>query len=130
MKIKYVWLIVFLVLGPALQSISASLIDYEVLKNWSKNRFVGMQILVSEKSTKEEVMALAKHLRSKYVGSIISIYIFDSKETPRHQDDLANFGSWQNYTEEKYYKHWLVQISINPNTGYDKIDWIAEGRDH
>ena len=130
MKLKYAWIIIFLILGPTLPSHSESLINYEVLKNWSKNSLVGMQILVSEKSTKEQVMALAKHFRSKYDGSFISIYIFDSKETPLHQADLGDFGSWQNYTEEQYYKHWLVLITRNTSTGFDKIEWVAEGRDH
>jgi hypothetical protein len=83
-----------------------------------------MIILVSEEATKEEVLTLAYHLRSKNLSmGWIWIDIFDSKEAYLHRDD-------PNYPEEKYSKHWLVNAMRNPKTDHDKINWVAEGRDH
>ena len=100
-------------------------LDYEVLREWDiPAGGIGMELLVSETATKEEVLALANSLRSKYLprGSIF-ITIFDSKEAYTRIDDPT-------YPEEEYFKHLLVSIGRNPNTGYDEILWVAEGRGH
>ena len=100
-------------------------IAYETLRRWTpQGGGVGMIILVSEETTKEEVLALARHLRSEYLSmGWVWIDIFDSKEAYLHRDN-------PNYPEEKYSKHWLVNVVRNPKTGHDKINWVAEGRDH
>lgn len=102
-----------------------SIIAYETLRRWTiPAGGVGMEILVSVKATKEEVLALARHLRSNYLSKgFVIIRIFDSKEAYLHRDD-------PNYPEDKYFKHFLVDVMRNPKTGYDKINWVAEGRDH
>lgn len=83
-----------------------------------------MEILVAEEATKEEVLSLAAHIKSNFspTGFLI-IQIFDSKEAYLHRDNFR-------YPEEKYFKHFLVDVVRNPKTGYDKINWVAEGRDH
>jgi len=100
-------------------------IAYEVLRLWTPQRDgIGMIILVSEEATKEEVLAFAQHLKAKNISKEwIWIDIFDSKEAYLHRDD-------PNYPEKTYSKHWLVQIFQNRKTGEDRIDWIAEGREH
>ena len=102
-----------------------TLIPFEMLRQWSiPAGGVGMEILVSEKASKEEVLSLAQHLRSKYLSKgYIFIQIFDSREAYKHRDDSR-------YPEKKYFKHFLVEIGRNPKTGYDKINWVAEGRGH
>jgi len=107
-------------------------IDYQVLRQWSIPTWhtpgggIGMELLVSEDATKEEVLALANSLRSKYLPRkdyFITIQIFDSLEAYSHREDLT-------YPEEEYFKHFLIDITRNPNTGYDEISWVAKGRGH
>ncbi len=100
-------------------------IDYQVIRQWAiPAGGIGMDILVSEEATKEEVLALANSLRSKYLpGGYIYIQIFDSLEAYSHREDLT-------YPQEEFMKHFLVDITRNPNTGYDEIRWVAEGRGH
>ncbi|MDP8239985.1 MAG: hypothetical protein P9X24_12915 [Candidatus Hatepunaea meridiana] len=99
------------------------MIEFEVLRSWTPGRKgTGMEILVSKKATKEQVMKLAHFLRKKYkLGGFIWISIFDSREAWKHRDD-------ESYPSDKYFKHFLAQISVNPNTGHDKVSWVAEGR--
>jgi hypothetical protein len=103
-------------------------IAYESLRRWTiPAGGVGMEILVSEEATKEEVLTLAYHLRAKYLSEgFIVIRVFDSKEAylRKCRDDDPN------YPHEKYMKHFLVDLVRNPKTGYDRINWVAEGRDH
>ncbi len=100
-------------------------IPYETLRQWTvPSGGIGMEILVSEKATKERVLALARHLRSKYLSEgFILIQVFDSKEAYLNRDNPS-------YPEKKYFKHFLVDLVRNPKTGYDEITWVAEGRDH
>jgi len=110
---------------PAPKEEKQHFIAYETLRQWTPPAGgVGMTILVAEKVTKEEVLALAQHLRSKHSSTKwLWVDIFDSKEAYLHRDD-------PNYPEKKYSKHWLVQVFRNRKTGEDRIDWVAEGRDH
>jgi len=100
-------------------------IDYQVIRQWEVPAGgIGMDILVSEDATKEEVLALANSLRSEYLpGGYIYIQIFDSLSTYNHREDLT-------YPEEEYFKHFLVDIKRNPKTGYDEILWVAKERGH
>ncbi len=104
-----------------------NIIQYEVLKQWTfpMSGFggIGMDILVSEKATKDEVLNLARYLRTIHGKGGIMINIFDSKEAYLNRENLQ-------YPEKKYFRHFLVQITKNPVTGFDKIEWVAEGRDH
>jgi hypothetical protein len=105
----------------------ADLIPFEVLKNWQiPPGGIGMIILVSEKATKDEVMKLAVKLRERYIHKYkgkggIYIDIFDSKEAWLNRDNPK-------YPEAKFDRSWLVNINVNPYTGYDKIEWTAIGR--
>ena len=102
-----------------------SVIAYETLRRWTpQGGGIGLIILVSEKASKEEVMALASHLRYENLSKgWIWIDIFDLKEAYLHRDD-------QNYPEQKYFKHWLVNVCVNPSTGHDEMQWVGDGRDH
>jgi hypothetical protein len=105
----------------------SDIIEYQVLRSWKiPAGGNGMEILVSEESTKEEVLELAENLHSIYKnrdrGHIV-IHIFDSRTV------WQNFGSLD-YPEELYFKHYLVSIIRNPNTGHDQTNWMARYRDH
>jgi hypothetical protein len=122
--------------------VEKKIIDFEILRSWvpgrpTSGRFkdavypipgkepVGMEILVSPNSTKEEVLSLAKSLVEKYrTRDRFIATIFDSKE------------AWANrfndkYPEEKVFKHMLVSIMV-PLTSSNlsqEILWTAEKRD-
>ncbi|MFA4907840.1 MAG: hypothetical protein WC602_06210 [archaeon] len=99
-------------------------INYEVLKSVVSTNSEMMVILVSEKSTKQEVMELLRHLKSQHsLSKMVFIQIFDSKEAYQNQQN-------DSYPENKYWKHFLADYSHNPNTGHDELNWVAEGRDH
>lgn len=109
----------------------ARLIPFEVLKKWEippGGSGIGMIILVSKKATKGEVMELAARLREQHLdkvkkgkGGILWIDIFDSKEAWLNRNNPK-------YPNAKFDRSWLVNICVNPNTGYDKIVWTAKGR--
>jgi len=106
----------------------ARLIPFEVLKKWQiPPGGIGMIILVSEKTTKGEVMELAVRLREQHLDKCkkgkggIWIDIFDSKEAWLNRDNPK-------YPDAKFDRSWLVNICVNPNTGFDKIEWTAIGR--
>ncbi len=98
-------------------------LDYQVLREWDiPAGGIGMDLLVSETATKEEVLTLATYLRSKYSHKgYIVISILDSKEaqTNKIQGTMS---------DEEFRKHFLVQITRNPKTGYDEIEWLATER--
>jgi len=100
-------------------------ITFKTLRRWDiPAGGIGIELLVSEKATKKEVMALAQHLRSKYLSKgFVNIQIFDSEEAYLHRDDTS-------YPEKKYFKHYLISLVRNPKTGYYEINWMAKGRDH
>lgn len=83
-----------------------------------------MLVLVSEKSTKEEVLALGGYLKAKYPGKdMLNIGIFDSREVAYHVADPE-------YREDKKLKHYLVLVDVNRKAGRDEIRWMAKGRGH
>ena len=104
--------------GPA-----APTLDYQVLREWDiPAGGIGMELLVSETAIKEEVLTLATYLRSKYsYKGYVFISILDSKEaqTNKIQGTMS---------DEEFRKHFLVQITRNPKTGYDEIEWLATER--
>jgi hypothetical protein len=117
------------------------IISYEILRSWvpgrpTSGRFkdaaypipgrepVGMEILVSPNSTKEEVLDLAKDLVARYrMRDMFIAMIYDSKEA------WANRFN-DNYPEEKLYLHLLVNIMLPLNTSNisQEILWRAEKR--
>ena len=100
--------------------IKQSVIAYEILRKWDIriNQGVGMDLLVSPRSTKQEVMTLARHLKNKYLSrnKYVWINIFDSKKAYLHRDDMS-------YPQAEYWKHFLVQIDLS-----NKVMWVAKGR--
>lgn len=105
-------------------------LDYQVLREWDiPAGGIGMELLVSETATKEEVLALATYLREEYSNGHIYIYIFDSLEAHAARETETRTGKMpSNYSDEEYWKHHLVNIIRNPTTGYDEIQWVAKGR--
>lgn len=100
---------------------SEKTIPYEVLRQWEHKKLgTGLEILVDEAASKEDVMTLAKSLQRKYEGNYTAICIFDSREAWRRRLD-------ESYPEKKLRRHWLVNM-----LGIDapKIVWDGEGRDH
>lgn len=103
----------------------ANVIQYDVLRSWNiPAGGVGFDILVSEQASKDEIIKLAAELRNENLskGNIV-INIFDSPEAWQNRDN-------PNYPQDKYNRHFLVQVIVNRKTGYDKITWDAKGRDH
>jgi hypothetical protein len=84
-----------------------------------------MEILVAPSSSKSQVLELAKALRKKYAinDRFVNIHIFDNETAYRNREN-------ESYPEAEYFRHFLVTINVNPNTGYDEIEWQARGRDH
>lgn len=114
--------------GPTVPS--PEILDYQVLREWKiPAGGIGMELLVDESATKEEVLALAAHLREEHSGGYIVIDIFDSVEAHVARETETRTGHLpSNYSEEEYWKHHLVMISQNPSTGYDEIEWVAKER--
>lgn len=100
-------------------------LTYEVLRRWTPGaRGIGMEILVSEEATKEQVLALSRHLRKEHGGQpMIWIHIFDSRIAWQRRDD-------ESYLQGEYFKHFLATVTRNSTTGFDKVEWQAKGRDH
>jgi len=99
-------------------------IGYQTLREWTIGASgIGMEILVSPTNTKEEIMALAGHLRKEKIrsGTRNIVFIFDSRDAWANREN-------DNYPQEKYMKHFLVSINV-PATGRPEIRWEAEGRD-
>jgi hypothetical protein len=96
-------------------------LDYQVLREWDPDGGIGMELLVSETATKEEVLVLARYLRSEHSKGYLYISIYDSKQA--QVDALKGTLS-----DEDFHKHFLVDIKRNPNTGVDEITWVATER--
>jgi len=99
---------------------------FEILSQHNMSgRGFRLVVLVSPSTSKDQAMALAKELRDLYKDlnpkKILDISIFDSKEAYKHQSD-------DKYPQKKFMKHYLVQVNVNPNTGFNEIRWVAEGR--
>jgi len=105
-------------------------LDYQVLREWEiPAGGIGMDLLVDESATKEEVLALAAYLREEHSDGYIVIFIFDSVEAHAARETETRTGRFpSNYSDEEYLKHHLVNIIRNPKTGHDEIQWVAEGR--
>ena len=105
--------------------INSFTISVVTIREWTPQEGgIGMALLVPEEVTKEQILALARHLRAEHLSKgWIWIDIFDSIEAYQNRVD-------PDYPEEEYAKHWLVQITYNSQTGLDKIEWLAYGRNH
>jgi len=97
-------------------------ISYEVLKQIPRgDRKLIIDVLVSERATKQEVLKLANNLRREYAGKYGVITIYDSRvASQRHHDET--------YPEKELFLHWLVEIA-DWNEGKE-IQWLAPERDH
>jgi len=100
--------------------IEQNIITYETLRKWDilVNEGVGMELLVSPSATKQEVMTLARHLKSKYRSrnKYVWVNIFDSKIAYLRRDDMS-------YPQAEYWKHFLVQVNLS-----NEVMWVAKGR--
>jgi len=128
MKKQYLVLAVLTIMLLAISCGPTAPIDYQVLREWKiPAGGIGMELLVDETATKDEVLALAAHLRQEHSDGYIYIDIFDSVAAQRARLTEARTGQLP-ISEEEYWKHHLVMIFRNPKTGYDEIQWVAEGR--
>jgi len=99
-------------------------LPYQTLRQWSPGGGIGMDILVPEKTTKEQVLELARFIRADYDDEpFIYVFMFDSKTAWQHRED-------DKYPQKEYLRHFLATITRNSKTGFDKIEWHAKGRDH
>lgn len=104
-------------------------IPYAVVGKWDKATAFGMDILVDETASREDVMNLAKSLqRQNNAGKYCTINIFDSREAQRRHLD-------ESYSEQELSRHWLVVIvaggeKVMKSKDHQEIRWVAEGRDH
>jgi hypothetical protein len=93
-------------------------IPYEVLRDWrAEDGAPCRDVLVSERATKRQVLALAEALRGQ--GGFRFIAIMDSRE------------AWAGRLAEPepkpfFYRHFLATVSSGPAG----VVWLAEGRDH
>jgi hypothetical protein len=79
-------------------------VPYEVLKmERPRNEKYKIDVLVDEKTSKQDVLKLAEYLRGNYVGRYTTISIFDSREAWRAADAFD-----QSYPEKELSRHWLV----------------------
>ena len=101
---------------------SEKAIPYEVLKN-EKRRGDGklfFEVLVSEATSKQDVLRLAESLRREHTGKFAHICIYDSREAFQRQFD-------ETYPEKELNRHNLVVIAGDLG---EEVRWIGEGRDH
>ena len=59
-------LILFTLILACKNNEKPNLIKYQVLREWKPKNGIGMELLVNENATKQEIMKLAKHLRKNY----------------------------------------------------------------
>lgn len=99
-------------------------INFEILQDSRKSGGATLEILVSKRENKDDIMKLAQMIfeENSSKGSLI-LNIFDSYEAYLNRDN-------PNYPEEEYWKHFLVQGINNPSNGYQNLEWVAENRDH
>ncbi len=130
MKKCYLVLAVLTIMLLAISCGPTAPIDYQALREWDVPvGGIGMELLVDESATKEEVLALAAYLRQEHSDGFLYIDIFDSPEAHAARETEIRTGHLpSNYSDEEYWKHHLVMIKLNPNTGLDEILWVAEGR--
>lgn len=100
------------------------IIAYQVLRKWyphNKKNNLGMELLVSPQASKAEVITLSQNLWGIYEDkNILFILIFDSREAWRGR------GS-EKYPTSNYWKHFLVSIIRNNNTGHKEMLWVKDG---
>lgn len=138
----FIWafyLVVFMLMAPIIfgrkdesankndpnKETQAEFIKYEILRKWVPGKSgIAMEILVSPANTKEEVIALAKHLKEENLkyGQVI-LFIYDLREACLNRDN-------DKYPEEKYFKHFLLSMWVPPlNRDDPEIKWEAKGRE-
>jgi hypothetical protein len=122
------------------------LIKYEVLRQERRSGKleeyrdrIWLDVLVSETTSKEEVMKLAEWLREKNEGRRLLLSIFDSKEVWEYLNPGSTAeqqAAWdrkygteekQRAMEKECNRHDLAGIGVNTD---GKVVWTAEGRDH
>lgn len=101
-------------------------LQFTVLREWTTpggagGPGIGREILVSPLAKKEDILQLAADIRKQFDGHSMFISIFDDKKAWENRTNM-------NYPENDYYLHYLVEITVNKNTGFDEIQWTAKGR--
>jgi len=97
-------------------------LKFQVLNQHAfKANALSLNILVKKTTTKAQALHIAKRIRETFPGYLLDVGIFDEKEA--FQNRLND-----RYPEEKFFKHYLVQMNVNPHTGFNEIQWMARGR--
>jgi hypothetical protein len=102
-------------------------IAYEIVSNRKRkgDGRLDIDVLVSEKESKDDVIKLATFLRGKYAGKYASISIYDSRRALQAGlvEDLA-------YPQAEYDLHLLLVVNWGGDTGEkEEIRWCAKGRE-
>ncbi|RPH93580.1 hypothetical protein EHM69_09875 [candidate division KSB1 bacterium] len=114
-------------------------IEYDVVRKWEipcgGKGGVGMEILVDESSTRQEVMNLARRIHAEYdTKGCIFFSIYDSRDAWLDRLDAMNDPNGKKtklrLSENEYWKHFLVDVVRNSSKNIDKVDWVAKGRNH
>lgn len=101
----------------------SSIIPYKILHDKDIPRVIRtLYILVSPQATQEDVLRLTRDLLVQY-DEYPSFYlqIFDNQEAYSGRSNPA-------YPEKEYWRHFLVDVTRNASTGYNSVNWVAEGR--
>ncbi len=83
------------------------------------NSGLSLNILVRKSTSKEDVLKIAKKIRSTFPGKILDVSIFDSEESFKNRNN-------DKYPDSKYFRHYLVQMNVNPHTGFNEIKWMKK----
>jgi len=93
------------------------IIDYRIYSGSGST----YQVLVEKETKKEDVIRLAKYLRNKHSSSsFIFIAIFNDEEALENKIN-------ESYSTKRVMQHFLIQITKNNNTGFDKVIWMKNG---
>lgn len=120
---------------PSPTATAQPVISYDIVRRWEMpcrgKGGIGMEMLVSPNATREQVMQLAGKLRAEFSNKgCIQIAIYDSREAWMDRLDALKPEAKLRLSEEEYFRHYLVDISRNANTGHDETIWVAKGRGH
>ena len=84
---------------------------------------ISWNILVSEKTSREDAMKLGEFLRKKYKPKgLVYVSMYDSREAFEHAGDKDS--------PVDFMKHYLVQVTVIPKANVDTVIWMAKGRDY
>ncbi len=109
-------ILTFFLLWPL--CLQAKTIPYQTLESHRQNGKIVRYILVDERSTKEEVIGLAKSIQKQDGENLLALHIFDDAKAYHHKVASNNDG----YSAQNFNLHYLAIIEPNGN-----LAWLAQG---